>query len=134
MQTITKVANWLSPESDIYRATVADPDVPWWQYRRRAAQDGLQKAARRTGLWVGGRVTVDAEAVSFGPNAVNEAVHRIPTHWRVPFGAIQRVTVRFGLVSRIIDLHTDRGVVTFRCYGARALAQEIAARTGAPLG
>lgn len=85
------------------------------------------------GIWVGGKITADASGVSFAPNGVNKAIHPVDTTWHLDYDQIRAVRVRFGVVTKIVELHADDVVVSFRSYGARKLGQEIAARAGVPL-
>ena len=78
------------------------------------------------GLWVGGAVSLTREALVFAPNAINSAAHAGEVSWSVPLARVAEVGDRFGWFTRIVDVRTDDGaVVTFRCFGAPAFAEEI---------
>lgn len=85
------------------------------------------------GIWVGGRVTADDHGVAFAPNAMNKSRHPVDTTWRIEYPEIRRVRVRYGVGTKIVELHGDDRVATFRCFGARRVAAEIAQRATAPL-
>ena len=84
------------------------------------------------GLWVGGSVTLNTKSLSFSRNAMNAALHSgldDSTTW--PLERVTSVRDRFGVLTRIIDVKFDDGVVfTFRCFGARAFARQIAEQAG----
>jgi hypothetical protein len=80
------------------------------------------------GLWVGGKVTLTEEELIFSPNALNRAVHVGVSSRTIPLADVVRATDRFGWFTRIIDVVlSDGSVFTFRCYGAKAFAEKIAA-------
>lgn len=80
------------------------------------------------GLWVGGRVTLTPDALTFEPNALNRAVHTGLAAQRIPLAGVASVADRFGWVTRIIDVRQDDGsLFTFRCFGAPAFARQIEA-------
>lgn len=90
---------------------------------------------RMGGLWVGGAVTLTHAALSFGPNALNAAVHANDTSHSVPLDHVVDVQDRFGVLTRIIDVRLDDGTLfTFRCFGARAFARQIKAAVAAARG
>ena len=120
------------------------PDVIAWKYANMFAPDaemsaGARRAflfgsdssvdwlrARMGGLWVGGAVTLTRDRLSFGPNALNAAVHADDTSQSVALDRVVAVQDRFGWLTRIVDVTTDDGsVFTFRCFGARAFAEKI---------
>lgn len=81
---------------------------------------------RMGGLWVGGAVTLTHDALSFGPNALNAAVHEGDVSHAVELAWVVSVTERFGWLTRIVDVRTyDGETFTFRCFGARAFADRI---------
>ena len=85
------------------------------------------------GIWVGGRVNADDHGVAFAPNAMNKSMHPVDTTWQMEYAEIRRVRVRYGVGTKIVELHGDDRVATFRCFGARRVAAEIAQRATAPL-
>lgn len=121
-----------------------EADVVAWKYANALFRDaemsglaeGLLPAGGRSaiagmkrkmgGLWVGGRVSLSREALVFAPNALNSAAHAGEVSWSVPLSRVAEVSDRFGWFTRIVDVATeDRAVVTFRCFGAPAFAEQI---------
>lgn len=81
---------------------------------------------RMGGLWVGGAVTLTRDALYFGPNALNAAAHADDTSQYLPLDRVAEVRDRFGWLTRIVDVKADDGsMLTFRCFGARAFADQI---------
>ena len=86
------------------------------------------------GLWVGGDVYLDSDAIRFEPNEANAKLHCDDLRWRLPLGAVASVTVRKAKVTDIIDIAHHGGTKSVRCYGAAEFARQIdAARTQVPL-
>lgn len=123
---------------------IAAPDVIAWKYANAFVADAEISTGARSlflfgsdssvdwlrrrmgGLWVGGAVTLTRDALVFGPNAVNAAVHADETSWALPLARIADVQDRFGWLTRIVDVRADDGsIFTFRCFGAPAFAAEI---------
>lgn len=77
------------------------------------------------GLWVGGRVTLTSEAISFAPNALNLALQTGSLAWRIPLSDIDGVDVLPGLITSKVQLHTPHGPYQVRCYGAKKFAQQV---------
>lgn len=84
---------------------------------------GFKKAMG--GLWVGGHATLHETHVVFQPNALNKKVHAEDYTLTIPLMSISDIKVRFGVVTKIIDLVTDHGTLSIRCYGAKAFAETI---------
>ncbi|MGJ4858025.1 hypothetical protein AB4037_07035 [Labrys sp. KB_33_2] len=74
------------------------------------------------GLWVGGRVEITPEGLSFAANRLNKAFHigLQPVH--IPMAAIRKAWREFGWVTGIVAVEHDEGTFRFRCYGARKVA------------
>jgi hypothetical protein len=121
-----------------------DVDVIAWKYANAFVPDAeMNPGARRLflfgsdssvdwlrqrmgGLWVGGAVTLTRDAVFFGPNAFNAAVHDGDTSGALPLDRVVEVRDRFGWLTRIVDVRADDGTtLTFRCFGAKAFAAKI---------
>lgn len=79
------------------------------------------------GLWVGGRATLTAAELSFRPNAVNRAVQSGTLDITVPLSSVTGVGTRFGVLTRIVVIHTPGFLVQLRCFRARAFAEQIQA-------
>lgn len=78
------------------------------------------------GLWVGGKVTVTQEGLSFVPNAMNVAMHKglQPTH--IPLRDVLRVQRQFGWLTGIVVVAHAQGEFRFRCFGAKQVAEKMA--------
>ncbi|MDR7189531.1 hypothetical protein J2Y46_002357 [Microbacterium sp. BE35] len=74
------------------------------------------------GLWVGGRVTLTPEAVSFAPNAMNRAVQSGSLDVEVPLALVTGVDVIPAFMTNIVAISTPELVLKVRCYGAREFA------------
>src|SRR5262245_52560912 len=85
--------------------------------------DGLKKVMG--GLWVGGTATLYATEVTFRPNALNTAIHAGDYSIAIPLADVSDVQVRFGFVTRIIDVITADGTLSIRCFGASRFADMI---------
>ncbi|MBB3951026.1 hypothetical protein [Aureimonas jatrophae] len=79
------------------------------------------------GLWVGGRAVVTRSAFVFKANRVNRLAHVDGDQLRfeIPLREITSVTYRFGWLSGIVDIGSDRGVFLIRSFRAKAFAQMI---------
>jgi hypothetical protein len=124
----TRLANALFPD--------ATPDQAVIGAHGPVAHAIASFARRHGGLWVGGKAVLTDEGLGFAPNALNRAVHAEGGALRLdlPLGEIRSVTKRFGWVTGIIDIGTDGGTFSLRCYGAKAFAAQIAAAAGVELG
>lgn len=80
------------------------------------------------GLWVGGTVAVSPSGVSFSPNRANRAAHEGLQPIDVLANDIRAVKHEFGWVTGIVVVEHAHGEFRFRCYGAKKLAQAMAAR------
>src|ERR1700761_6364466 len=74
------------------------------------------------GLWVGGRVSLTAEAVFFRPNSVNRGIQVGSLDIEVPLPDIVRLEVLPAFVSSVIAIHTSQLTVKIRCFRAAPLA------------
>lgn len=88
-------------------------------------------ASREGGLWVGGKVVVTPEALSFVPNGINLALHEGLEAIRIPFSNISSVRREFGWVTGIVVVSHAGGELRFRCFGAKGVAAELASRLAA---
>ncbi len=116
-QLASKMANALFSEA---RSAVTDP----FGAIKGAAE---QQRAIHGGLWVGGRVDLTDEALSFAANAMNRAAHQNGggLHWTVPLSAIRSLRFRKAFVTHIIDIETAEAAYAIRCWGARDFANLI---------
>lgn len=112
----SKLANALIPD--------ARPTVP-----AQVLSGGVLKYFSKYygGLWVGGTVTLTPHDVRFAANGMNRALHKNLSDITIPLDRVVEASDRFGVVTRIVDVRSDGGsVLTFRCFGANALARQIA--------
>ena len=88
-----------------------------------AVLKGFKKAMG--GLWVGGTATLYETKIAFRPNAMNKAVHAGDYSIEIPLDNVTEVQVRFGFVTKIIDIATADGKLSIRCFGAPDFAAKI---------
>ena len=79
------------------------------------------------GLWVGGRLTLTDEALTFEPNAMNRAVHKELAVVTIPLTTITAVETLPGFVTKIIAIRAGHHIFKARCYGAKAFATHLTA-------
>jgi hypothetical protein len=77
------------------------------------------------GLWVGGTATLYERKLAFRPNALNLAVHAGDYSVEIPLQEISDIQVRFGFVTKIIDIVTAHGKLSMRCFEAEDFANMI---------
>jgi hypothetical protein len=79
------------------------------------------------GLWVGGKAILTPMALIFSPNGMNEAMHSWPEHlkWTVPIEQITALQVRSALITDIIDINSQSGRLSLRCFKAKAFSTRI---------
>ena len=120
-----KAANALFPRAELSSTlgkvlTVAGVDGP---VKRTLAAFSLAHG----GLWVGGRAELTDTALHFRPNRLNRVLHEQGEALvlDVPLADITAAQRRFGFISGIVDITTDSGCFSLRCFGARGLAAQI---------
>lgn len=79
------------------------------------------------GLWVGGRVTLTTETVSFSANTLNRIAQSGTHDVSVPLTRITDVDVLSGFFTRIVAITTPEFVFKVRCYRAARFAEAILA-------
>ena len=94
--------------------------------------EGMKKAMG--GLWVGGKASLTAHSVRFSPNALNIAAHEGLYEMVIPLVEVTDVVVRFGFGTKIIDIRTDHGTLSIRCWGAKSFADRINAQRKSLIG
>jgi hypothetical protein len=82
------------------------------------------------GLWVGGRVAVTPEWLSYHPNQRTKRLHADLREIHIPFADIRSVRREFGWVSGIVVVEHAGGLFRFRCFGARSVAARLARHLG----
>ncbi len=78
------------------------------------------------GLWVGGRVILTTHRIMFLPNAMNRATTQGLDAIALRLTDVTGVSDRFGVGSRIIDVETSGGALTFRCPRSRQFKETVA--------
>ena len=83
------------------------------------------------GLWVGGRVTLTSESVSFAANTLNRIAQSGTLDVSLPLKQVTDVRVLPGFFTNIVAISTPDQVLKIRCYWARHFADAvIGARDG----
>lgn len=78
------------------------------------------------GLWVGGIVTVSADALDWVPNIMNKAVHDDLQPVHIPLREVRSVRRVFGILTGIVVVELeDGGEFRFRCFNARGVAENL---------
>src|SRR6185503_1603892 len=78
------------------------------------------------GLWVGGIVTVSADALDWVPNIMNKAVHDDLPPVLIPLREVRSVRREFGILTGIVVVELDDGgEFRFRCFSARNVAENM---------
>jgi hypothetical protein len=119
----TKLVNALVPDAEAIDIPIAHLDkvLPRILHRFKSHYGGL---------WVGGAAHLTATHLVFGPNAMNDAVHKDDTSFAIPLRDISAVAVEPGFLTNIIAMQTPERVYRIRCFGAQAFAERIRQRTG----
>jgi hypothetical protein len=117
---IEKICNAFVPD------VLGSPDEP----RTNEAAVIEQLAHQFAGLWVGGRVLVTPERLSFYPNKRALRLHVDLREIHIPLAGIRSVRREFGWVSGIVVVEHGGGVFRFRCFGARGVAARLARHLG----
>ena len=84
------------------------------------------------GLWVGGHATLTDSALTFEPNGLNRVLHENGESLRfeLPLGAIRAVATRPSWFTGIIEVSTDGGTFSLRCYRSKRFAEAIRQAAG----
>ncbi len=77
------------------------------------------------GLWVGGTATLHETKLGFRPNALNHFIHAGDYSVEIPLQEISDIQVRFGFLTKIIDIVMPHGKLSIRCFGAEDFANTI---------
>jgi hypothetical protein len=78
------------------------------------------------GLWVGGTVTVSADALDWVPNIMNEALHDNLQTVHIPLAEVRSVRRVFGILTGIVVVELeDNCEFRFRCFNARGVAENL---------
>lgn len=88
-----------------------------------------EKRGAGSGVWVGGVVEIDEQAISFKANVVfNEMLADEDLVRIIPVERVRGVHWEFGWLSGIVVVDCDNGGFRFRCFGARGVVRTLAAR------
>jgi hypothetical protein len=80
---------------------------------------------KQSGAWIGGRLVVTDQRLSFSPNRMKgEAALRIEAI-DLPLAAVTSVKKEFGLMTGTVVVEHEGGVLKFRCFGAKKIAQQL---------
>lgn len=77
-------------------------------------------------LWVGGRIRLANEVLTFIANAMNQSLAGAPP-WplHVPLGAIRDVRHKAAFVTGRVQIRTETHMFEFRCPGAKRLTEQV---------
>ena len=102
------------------------PDATPSKLAPGVAVNAADRVRRKAGgLWVGGRVEITPEGVSFAANGLNWAFHTGLQPVHIPMTAIRKASREFGWVTGIVAVEHDEGTFRFRCYGAGKVAEAL---------
>ena len=82
---------------------------------------------RHGGLWVGGNVEISDDRLVFRPNSINRTMHEALQDIIIDTRKITAVNHQFGWITGIVAVTHDRGELRFRCFGAKAVVNELSA-------
>ena len=77
------------------------------------------------GLWVGGTTYLTKEKIIFTPNKLNKMLQSNIDHLEIPLLDIVSIKKEFGVVTGIVRLETENGILKLRCYGASKFMEKI---------
>ena len=117
---VSKVANALIEDAE---ASISDIRPVMWALR-----------AMWGGLWVGGRVTLTSESVSFAANTLNRIVQSGTLDVSISLKQVTDVEVLPSFFLDIVAIRTPDRVLKVRCYWARRFADAVIAARGAVSG
>ena len=119
----SKMANALFPDAQIGRALAGS--IVATAVEKQGARDG--------GLWVGGKAELTATQLRFSANGVNKALHKggDGLQFALPLAEVRHVRLRKAFVTHIVDVETDAGVYSLRCWSADGFARAIGSAVAA---
>jgi hypothetical protein len=98
-----------------------------------AAEKELQCLLKKNGgLWVGGKIVINATGLTFTPNGLNSALHEGLEFIYIPLADIRNARREFGWVTGIVVIEHDKGTFRFRCFGAKRVAESLASYVAKP--
>jgi len=93
----------------------------------RSTRRAIDFVAKR-GYWVGGSVTLTDQRIVFVPNALNSALQDGNLKLEIRLTDVTDVRVRFGILTKIIEIVSPQLTLTVRCFGATSFAGKIDAQ------
>ena len=109
------------------------PDAVTSQVIQGQAFNAVNRYAKKHGgLWIGGKVAITVDGLSFMPNRLNKALHVGLEQVHIPLHSIRSVRREFGWFTGIVVVEYPGGTFRFRCYGASRVADELSAHVSAP--
>ena len=103
------------------------PDAKTSSLVRGAAASAVDRTSKKMGdLWIGGRVEITSEGLSFAANGLNKAFHTRLPPIHSPLAAIRKVRREFGWVTGIVAVEHDEGTFRLRCFGAKTVSATLA--------
>lgn len=88
-----------------------------------------EQRGRGSGIWVGGVVEIDDQAISFKANVVmNEMLTEADLARVIPLSAVRGVRWEFGWLSGIVVVDCGDGSFRFRCFGAKGVVKALSSR------
>lgn len=119
---IKKAANCFIGNATFARSKGEPPAYNLAPAAQRAA-DGYQK--KHGGLWVGGRVSLQADRIWFSPNALNSMVNQGFENPEVKLSDVTSVELEPGVLTKIVVVTSPNQSIKFRCFGAPKFAEAI---------
>ncbi len=87
----------------------------------------MRYKTKHGGLWVGGNVEISDDRLVFRPNDINRTMHEALQDIIIDTSKITAVNYQFGWITGIVAITHDRGEFRFRCFGAKAVVNELSA-------
>lgn len=119
----SKMANALFPDAQIGSALAGSI----------VASAVAKQGARDGGLWVGGKAELTATRLRFAANGLNKALHSggESLQFDLPLAEVRHVRLRKAFITSIVDVETDTGTYSLRCWGADGFARAISSAVAA---
>ena len=77
------------------------------------------------GTWIGGSMVLTDSVVRLSANAMNRFIQEGTMDIELPLSIIRTVVVEPGILTKIVRMDTEVGVIKFRCFGAKDVAALI---------
>lgn len=119
---LQKSANFLFRDAEL------NPILRWiLNYQTFGLNSSTLQGIRRYygGLWVGGVLTATRKRLAFKPNVLNRMSYESTMEVDISFGAIIEIKDRPGIITGMVDFILADKTLTFRCFGAKALATSL---------